>query len=202
MHTGAAGRLLLLLTSTFLSVANPQQQTQDPPKPSKLSGQSITKTPATRALCLPVSGDSQSYADSMTTLVTYTNAHSIRTEGFVFSTNWKQGPDPSDPGKGASWEVCIESSDPASNAVAPFAIRDLKPEEAGYGVCVGTADDLPECFAALDAFVQTKQYHPVAPPRYKLKGVNNSSKKNVYEIWLPVVIVPPEPPKAGTEQPK
>ncbi len=202
MHTGAALGLHLMLAWAFLSIGSAQQQTQEPAKPSKLSGEAITKTPETRALCLPGKGDSQAYADSMTTLVTYTNTHSVKTEGFVFSTNWQQGPDPSDPGKGASWEVCVGSSAPESAAVDPFAFRDLKPEEAGYGICVGTQDDLPECFAALDAFVQTKKYHAVAPPRYRLKGVEDASKKNVYEIWLPVVVISPEAPKAQTEQPK
>jgi hypothetical protein len=175
---------------------------QDSAKQDKLSEQLITKTPEIRALCLPGTGDSKAYSDSKAALVRYTNTNSIKTEGFVLSDDWKQGPDANDPGTGATWEVCVESSTLDIGSLDPFVFRILKPQDAGYGVCVGTPDNLQGCFSDLETFVQAKQYHLVAPPRYKIKSVDNLSKRKVYEIWMPVAPTTLKLAKPQAEQPK
>lgn len=197
MHTFKGVRLLMLVIGTLALPAPCQPQNQGD---TTLTEQTITKTPSIRALCLPSMGNSNSYGDSMTRLVKYTNVNSIKTEGFVFSDNWKPGADPNDPGLGASWEVCVESSDTHIVAVDPFIFRDLEPEEAGYGLCVGSPVDLSACFRDLETFVLAKQYHPAAPPRYKIKDAENSSKKIAYQIWLPVTFANPEAMKTGSEK--
>jgi hypothetical protein len=168
---------------------------------TKISALSITQTPEIRALCLPGTGDAKAYGESMTALVRYTNAHSIKTAGFIFSDNWKQGPDPKDPGTGARWDVCVESAEPDAVAIEPFLFEDLKPRDAAYGSCESMPDDLPECFAGLESFAQEKKLYPVAPPRYKIKMVDNNSRKNVYEIWLPTAPPPPQPPPKVEPEP-
>jgi hypothetical protein len=102
-------------------------------------------------------------------LLQFVNTNSIDTKGFAFGHNWKAGPNPDNPAIGATWDVCVESSAPDNVATDPFVFRDLEPEDAAYAVCTVAPEDISKCFAGLEAFIESKHYHAVALPRYKLK---------------------------------
>ena len=178
---------IMALSSFILLAVSCHAQTPDASsKQGDLTELSITQTPKIRALCLPGVGDSTAYSGSMTKLLQYANENSIDAKGFAFGDKWKAGSNPDNPAIGATWEVCVESSAPDSAASGPFVFRDLEPQDAAYGTCAIAPEDLSKCFAGLETFVQSKNYHPVAMPRYKLKPVDKKNNKNVYEIWLPV----------------
>jgi hypothetical protein len=131
-------------------------------------------------------------------LLQFVNTNSIDTKGFAFGHNWKAGPNPDNPAIGATWDVCVESSAPDNVATDPFVFRDLEPEDAAYAVCTVAPEDISKCFAGLEAFIESKHYHAVALPRYKLKTSDKKNNKNVYEFWLPIEATASSP----GEQPK
>jgi hypothetical protein len=200
----AETRIILLATGgiTFLCAVPSAAQSVSPA--GTLTAQRITETPPIRALCLPGSGDSKAYSDSMIALVKLANDSQISTIGFVFSDNWAAGPDPKDPGTGASWEVCVESGALSGKDVKPLILRNLKPRAAAYGTCESVPEGLQSCFAGLEEFAKGNKVVPAAPPRYRIRTpVRLATNIQVYDVWIPVVNEPATiPANVQSEHPK
>jgi hypothetical protein len=150
----------------------------------------IQQTPEIRAVCLSGRGGSVEYAKAFGQIAVSLMTKNMRADT-LFTPRWEPGSDPA--GKDAEWDICAEVGTQQPTVDAPLEFRTLAPQEAAHAFCTAAVAQIPDCLAALDERVRTKEQRiAAAPARYSV--LKSAAGKNTYEIWMPLRPLPPRPP--------